>query len=28
MGLVDIAETKDKKVPHVTYDKIAFEVVI
>jgi predicted transcriptional regulator len=28
MGLVDITETKDKKIPHVEYDRIAFEVAI
>lgn len=28
IGLVDITETKDKKIPHVSYDRIAFEVAI
>ncbi|MEW6416875.1 MAG: ArsR family transcriptional regulator [Nitrospirota bacterium] len=28
LGLVEITETKDKKIPHVDYDKIAFEVAI
>jgi len=28
LGLVDITETKDKKIPHVEYDKIALEVAI
>lgn len=28
LGLVEITETKDKKIPLVTYDKIAFEVAI
>jgi predicted transcriptional regulator len=28
LGLVEITETKDKKVPRVDYDKIAFEVAI
>lgn len=28
LGLVDITETRDKKVPQVSYDKIAFEVAI
>ena len=28
IGLVEITETKDKKIPHVDYDKIAFEVAI
>jgi predicted transcriptional regulator len=28
LGLVEITETKDKKIPHVEYDKIALEVAI
>ncbi len=28
LGLVEVTETKDKKIPVVTYDKIAFEVAI
>ena len=28
LDLVDVTETRDKKVPHVRYDKIAFEVAI
>ena len=28
LGLVEITETKDKKIPHVEYEKIAFEVAI
>ncbi len=28
LGLVEITETKDKKIPHVEYEKIAFEVFI
>ncbi len=28
LGLVEITETRDKKIPHVDYDKIAFEVAI
>ena len=28
LGLVEITETKDKKTPHVDYEKIAFEVAI
>jgi predicted transcriptional regulator len=28
LGLVDVTETRDKKIPHVRYDKIAFEVAI
>ncbi|MEW6740572.1 MAG: hypothetical protein ACOYU2_13055 [Nitrospirota bacterium] len=28
LGLVEITETKDKKIPHVSYDKIALEVAI
>ena len=28
LGLVEITETRDKKIPHVGYDKIAFEVAI
>ncbi len=28
LGLVEITETKDKKTPHVSFDKIAFEVAI
>ena len=28
LGLVDITTTRDKKVPEVSYDKIAFEVAI
>ena len=28
LGLVDITETKDKKIPRVEYDKIALEVAI
>jgi predicted transcriptional regulator len=28
LGLVEITETRDKKIPHVEYDKIAFEVAI
>jgi predicted transcriptional regulator len=28
LGLVDITETRDKKVPQVSYDKIALEVAI
>jgi predicted transcriptional regulator len=28
LGLVEITETRDKKIPHVGYDKIALEVAI
>ena len=28
IGLVEITETRNKKIPHVDYDKIAFEVAI
>ncbi len=28
LGLVEITKTKDKKIPYVDYDKIAFEVAI
>ena len=28
LDLVDVTETRNKKVPHVRYDKIAFEVAI
>jgi predicted transcriptional regulator len=28
LGLVEISETKDRKVPRVTYDRIDFEVTI
>lgn len=28
LGLVDVTETTGKKIPHVRYDKIAFEVAI
>jgi len=28
LGLVEITETRDKKIPHVSFDKIAFEVAI
>jgi len=28
LGLVELTETKDKKIPHVDYDKIAFELAI
>jgi predicted transcriptional regulator len=28
LGLVEITETKDRKIPHVEYDKIALEVAI
>lgn len=28
LGLVEITETRDKKIPHVGYEKIAFEVAI
>jgi len=28
LGLVDVTETTDRKIPHVRYDKIAFEVAI
>ena len=28
LGLVEITETRDKKIPHVGYDKIALEIVI
>lgn len=28
LGLVEITETRDKKIPRVGYDKIAFEVAI
>lgn len=28
LGLVEITETKDRKIPRVDYDKIAFEVAI
>ena len=28
LGIVKVAETKDKKIPSVAYDRIAFEVAI
>lgn len=28
LGLVEVSETKDKKIPTVTYNRIAFEVAI
>ena len=28
IGLVEITETRNKRIPHVDYDKIAFEVAI
>ena len=28
LGLVEVTKTKDKKIPYVGYDKIAFEVAI
>ena len=28
LGLVEITQTRDKKIPHVGYDKIALEVAI
>jgi predicted transcriptional regulator len=28
LGLVEITETRDKKIPHVGYDKIALEIAI
>jgi predicted transcriptional regulator len=28
LGLVDITETKDKKIPHVEYEKITLEIAI
>jgi len=28
LGLVEITETRNKKIPHVEYEKIAFEVAI
>jgi len=28
VGLVDVTETRDRKIPRVRYDKIAFEVAI